>query len=145
MKNGHAGGTRKKGYLLLERYPGEKIMIETTDGLITLMVTETRRRPLGHDKVCVGIKAPKTCPIMREELYVEGPQTEEADMAGIDVHVEANLISVEKTTVEPGDLIIEHQGGRFVLETTIGSKTRRAKTREWIAAEHGLTSTGFGS
>jgi carbon storage regulator CsrA len=51
------------GWLLLKRYPGEDIIIDTPDGLVTVRMIATQGR------LRVAVKAPKEIPVHRREVF----------------------------------------------------------------------------
>jgi carbon storage regulator CsrA len=59
--------------LVLSRKKNEKIVIETSDGLIEIVLCDSRQ-----DKARIGVNAPSNCRIWRDELQpkIAGPAAE---------------------------------------------------------------------
>lgn len=49
--------------LVISRYAGERVVVETSDGQVWFKIVGA-----GQGKARIGIKAPKNCKILREEI-----------------------------------------------------------------------------
>lgn|GEM_PF-3166622 len=65
---GQAGDPSDLGRLTLTRREGERIVIETVDGMVTLHVGKMQKNSHGRGRVRIALDAPKSVRIVREEL-----------------------------------------------------------------------------